>query len=154
MNLNQSVLVGASGRALFGVGGQSAFSTHEYRGYVVSLEWDESDGEPMLMMWTALGGRDAGVFGIGLSSAGKYANANGTPTDECFIECAQALAMLGRNVLEIELRALVDVVMRFIPDLLAMPPAPRAIRRQAKGEAFMDIVHEDHKGRKLGEASI
>jgi hypothetical protein len=62
--------------------------------------------------------------------------------------------MLGRNVLEIELRALVDVVMRFIPDLLAMPPAPKAVRRQSRGEALIDIVHEDHKGRKLGEASI
>jgi hypothetical protein len=154
MNLGQSLLVGPSGRALFGVGGDNAARTHEFRGYCVSLEWDERDGEPILLMWPATTGREVGVFGICLSSAGKYANPDGTPTRECFDECAMALPTLGKALLPVELRLLVDVVMRFIPDLLLMPPAPKALRRAARGEALIDITQQDNRGKTISEVSI
>jgi len=154
LNLNQSLLVGPTGRALFGVGGEHAWRTHEYRGYCVSLEWDEADGEPMLLIWSAGLGREVGVFGIGLSSAGKYANPDGGPTEECFAECAMALPTLGRALINMEVRGLVDVVMRFIPDLTQMPPAPRALRKAAKGEALMDITQQDNRGRTISEVSV
>jgi hypothetical protein len=156
MNLNQSLVVGASGRALFGVGGENAWRTHEFKGYRVSLEWDENDGEPMLLIWSATNflEREVGVFGIGLSSAGKYASPDGKPTEACFVECAAALPTLGKAMLPIELHPLVDVVMRFIPDLILMPPAPRALRLAAKGEALMDITQVDNHGKTISEASI
>lgn len=154
MNLNQSVLVGPSGRALFGVGGERSFRTHTFKGYCVSLEWDERDGEPLMLMWPEMSGRESGVFGICLSSAGKYANANGTPTQEGMVSCAAALPTLGRPMLSVEARTLVDVVMRFIPDLLAMPPAPRWIRKAARGGVVLDIETRDHNDRKLKEVSI
>jgi len=154
MNLKQSTLVSAANRPMFGVGGASSFSTHEFKGYVVSLEWDDIDGEPVLLMWSAAGGREAGVFGICLSSAGKYADPNGRPTKEGLFECGRALKVLGRALLLIELHNLVDVVMRFLPDLLRMPPAPRAIRLAAKGQALMDITQQDHYGRTIREVSI
>ena len=154
MNLNQSILVSAAGRPMFAVGGVSARHTFEHKGYVISLEWDETDGEPIMLMWSATAGRDAGVFGICLSSAGKYANADGTPTNECFFECAAALPTLGRGLIDLEVRSLVDVVMRHIPDLLMMPPAPRALRTKNRGEALMDITRTDHRGKTLSEVSL
>lgn len=156
MNLGQSLLVGATGSALFGVGGENAYRTHEYKGYRVSLEWDEQDGEPLLLIWPANSflEREVGVFGIGLSSAGKYAEPTGGPTKECAYECAMALPMLGKALLEIEVRALMDVVMRFIPDLLMMPPAPKFMRLAAKGEALMDITQVDPSGKTISEVSI
>jgi hypothetical protein len=154
MNLKQSVLVGASGRAMFGVGGENAYRTHSYKGYAVSLEWDESDGEPILLMWPEISGRETGVFGICLSSAGKYADPSGRPTEDGIVHCAAALPTLGRAMLDIEVKTLVDVVMRFIPDLLMMPPAPRAIRLQARGGPVLDIEQRDGRGRKITEASV
>lgn len=154
MNLNQSILVSAAGRPMFGVGGSTAYATHEYKGYCISLEWDETDGEPIMLMWSARGGRESGVFGICLSSAGKYAEASGKPTDEGLFECGRALQVLGRALLPIELNNLVDVVMRFLPDLLRMPPAPRAVRRAAKGEAIMDITQKDSRDRVISEVSL
>lgn len=156
MNLQQSLVVGPSGRALFAVGGENAWCTHQFKGYCVSLEWDENDGEPMLLIWpdTTFLEREVAVFGICLSSAGKYANTDGTPTDECAYECAMALGTMGRDLLRTEVTRLMDVVMRFLPDLIAMPPAPKALRRAARGQALMDIEVQDHNGKKISEASV
>lgn len=154
MNLNQSILVSAAGRPMFGVGGHTAYATHDYKSYVVSLEWDDTDGEPILLMWSAACGRESGVFGICLSSASKYADPSGRPTDEGLAECIRALPLLGRAQLPIELNNLMDVVMRFIPDLLRMPPAPKALRKAAKGRAYLDVTQQDQNGRVLSEASI
>ena len=139
---------------MFGVGGDSAFSTHDYKGYVVSLEWDEVDGEPVMLMWSAAAGRESGVFGICLSSAGKYAQPNGQPTDEGLSECIRALPLLGRMQLPMELNNLMDVVMRFMPDLLRMPPAPRVPRLRAKGKPVLDVTQQDRHGYTVSEASI
>jgi hypothetical protein len=156
VNLNQSLLVGASGRALFGVGGENAWRTHEYKGYRVSLEWDERDGEPMLLIWPATNfiDREVGVFGIGLSSAGRYADPSGKPTEGCATLCAAALPTLNKAMLPIEVHALMDVVMRFIPDLVLMPPAPKALRRAARGEALIDITQIDSRGKTISEVSV
>ena len=154
MNLSQSILVSAAGRPMFGVGGDSAYSTHDYKGYVVSLEWDEVDGEPLMLMWSTNSGRESGVFGICLSSAGKYADPNGQPTNEGLAECIRALPLLGRDQLPVELNNLMDVVMRFMPDLLRMPPAPRALRIKARGKPVLDVTQRDRYGYTVSEASI
>ena len=139
---------------MFGVVGDSAYATHDYKGYVASLEWDEVDGEPILLMWSAGCGRESGVFGICLSSAGKYADPNGQPTSEGLAECIRALPILGRMQLPMELNNLMDVVMRFMPDLLRMPPAPRVLRLRARGKPVLDVTQQDRYGRTVSEASI
>lgn len=154
MNLNQSAILNATGQAMFGVGGKNAHASHEFKGYVVSMEWDESDGEPLMLIWSASAGRHAGVFGICLSSVGKYAKPNGTPEDEGIMECAKALPLLGRDLRPGELNTLMDVVMQFLPDLIRMPPAPRMLRRKAQGEAYMDIAMQDRNGRTVSEVSL
>jgi hypothetical protein len=155
MNLNQSILVSPAGRPMFGLGGESAFRTHEYKGYTVSLEWDETDGEPIMLIWSSFTGRELGAFGICLSSAGKYAEPTGKPTRECFLECWKSLPTLGRNQIDMECHTLVDVVIRYIPDLLMMPPAPRALKAAAKGETkLMDVTVKDHRDRVVGEKEL
>jgi hypothetical protein len=49
---------------------------------------------------------------------------------------------------------LMDVVLRFIPDLILMPPCPRKFRLGARGEALMDITQTDAHGKVLSEVSI
>jgi hypothetical protein len=94
------------------------------------------------------------VFGICLSSAGRYAEPSGKPADGGLVQLAKALPLLGRGQTQVELYALVDVVMHYMPDLLRMPPAPKAIRKAAKGEALMDITQQDHRGRVISEVSM
>jgi hypothetical protein len=154
MQLSQSFLVGAAGQAMFKVGGAHARTTHKMRGYIISLEWDEDDGEPMMMIWSETGGLDAGVFGIGRSSIGKYVEADGRPAAEGLFECAKALPVLGRAQLTTELHALVDVVLNFTPALIRMPPCPRLLRQKAKGQALIDITTKDQNGKTIRETSV
>jgi hypothetical protein len=152
-NLHQRVL-GANGRELFGLGGTRSYRQHESRGYHVSLEWIE--GEPAMVIWPSRAGgdMDIGAFAICLSSAAVYADPSGKPTEECFIRCAMALPDMGKAMLHIELNTLVDVVMQFMPDLLAMPPAPRAVRAADKGEALWEITQQDQNGKTISEATV
>lgn len=152
-NLHQRIL-GADGRELFGLGGARSYAQRESKGYIVSLEWVE--GEPAMVIWPARAGGDAevGAFAICLSSAGVYADPSGKPTEECFLRCAMALPDLGKALLHVELNTLVDVVMQYMPDLLAMPPAPRAVRLADRGEALWEITQQDEAGKTISEAAV
>lgn len=154
MNLNKSLVVSSTGQSMFGVGGASAYATHEMKGYAISLEWDANDGEPVMLIWSGFGTIGSGVFGICLSSAGKYADPSGAPTEEGIANCAAALPTLGRALLNIEVHTLVDVVMRYIPELILMPPAPKSVRLDAKGRALFDVTQQDINGRVVSEVSI
>lgn len=152
----QHTILGASGRPMYQVGGEHAIDVHTYKGYHVSLEWlnEGRQSEPIMVIWSASGGREAGAFGICLSSAGKYAEPDGRPTDEAFYEAAEALPVLGRALLVIEIKTLVDVIMRFIPDLIMMPPAPLAARRKDAGRPLLEITRADENGRTIAEDLI
>jgi len=151
--LHQRVL-GPNGRPMFGLGGARSYAQREAKGYTVSLEWIE--GEPAMVIWPSRAGGDAdvGAFAICLSSAAVYADPSGKPTEECFLRCAMALPDLGKAMLHIELHALVDVVMQFMPDLLTMPPAPRAVRQADRGEALWEITQQDQDGKTISEATV
>jgi hypothetical protein len=155
MNTSNPIL-GASGRPMFQVGGEHAARTHTHGDYIVSLEWlnDGRESEPVMLIWSAHAGRDSGVFGICLSSIGKYADPSGSPTDECFFEAFEALGTLGRARLGIEVKKLVDTIMRFTPDLIMMPPAPMEVRRRDAGQALVEVTRKDENGRTIAEDVI
>ena len=144
MDINPGIL-DANGRETFYVGGTNSWRQHTYKGYCVSLEWFSGmrSQEPMLVIWPLAAGRNSGAWGICLSSAGKYATPEGKPTPECFFEATDTLVnQFDRVPLGIELNTLVDVVMRFIGDLILMPPTPRSVIKdnaEARG-AVLDVT--------------
>lgn len=141
MDINSAIL-DASGRETYYVGGTNSHAQHTYKGYAVSLEWFSGmrSQEPMMVIWPLAAGRDTGAWGICLSSAGKYATPDGKPTQWAFAEAAITLAeIFDRVPLQIEINALVDVVMRYIGDLILMPPTPKAVMRdnaEARGSVL------------------
>lgn len=130
----------AHGRSLFAIGGAQAWKTHEAGDYRVSMEW--IDGEPGMVIWSAHASRDF-AFAICLSSAGKYATPSGSLTEEGADELARALPALGREINRRELVALADVVLRYIPELIAMPPAPLEIRRSDLVRPLLEVEERD-----------
>lgn len=152
-NLHQRV-VGPTGREIFGLGGERSYRQAEAKGYTVSLEW--LAGEPAMVIWPSRAGgdMDVGAFAICLSSAAVYADPSGKPTEECFLRCAMALPDLGKAMLHVELNTLVDVVMQFMPDLLTMPPAPKAVRLADKGDALWEITQKNERGAVISEATV
>jgi len=156
MDLNPRV-IDTAGRELYTVGGESAYATGTYKGYCWSLEWfvGARSTEPMLAIWPAIQWQESnGVWGICLSSAGKFAGPDGKPTPECHIEVGIALReTFNRVPLAVDVRTLVDVVMHKLPDLILMPPTPRRVRLEAKRRALWDVSLKQN-GRLVREVSI
>lgn len=151
MNLENPILSSDGGR-YYAVGGASAHKVKEFRGYTASFEW--VDGEPAMLIWSTRAGFDAGVFGICLSSAAKYADPNGDPTRECWIEALRALPILGRSQIDIECKALVACIIHWMPELLHMPYCPADVLAADRPAPVWEISHKDQNGRLLSEATI
>lgn len=150
-----NLLVGAAGAPLFHVGAD-AHARFESGDYVVSLEWlnEGRQSEPVMLIWSRTGGLDGGVFGICLSSIGKYADPSGRPTPRAFLECWRALPILGRAQLDMEVYRLLDVILRHTPDLIRMPPSPREVRLRDAGRPLVEITRHDEQGRRVDEALV
>lgn len=150
-----SPLLGATGAPLYCVGAD-AHARHEAGDYTVSLEWlnEGRSSEPVMLIWTNGGGLDAGVFGICLSSIGKYADPSGKPTPQAFLECWRALPVLGRAQLDMEVYRLLDVILRHTPDLIRMPPSPREVRLRDAGQPVLEITRHDEHGHRVDEALV
>lgn len=155
MNREQLIL-GPTGKTLYKMGGENALRVFMEGDYCVSMEWlsERRSCEPMMVIWSKHGGRDAGAFGICLSSIAKYADASGKPTAAAFLEAWKALPTLGRNQIDLEVYRLVDVILRHTPDLINMPPAPIAVRRAEAGEALLEITQKDINGKTHSEVVV
>jgi hypothetical protein len=154
MNRDNLILT-PTGRPVTKVG-DNAFQQFTEGDYCVSLEWlaEGRECEPIMAIWSKYGGSKAGVFGICLSSIGKYADPSGNPTRQAFIECWNALPTLGRAQLDIEVYKLLDVILRHTPDLIRMPPAPLEIRRAEANQALLEITQKDENGKVISEVVV
>lgn len=153
MNRN-ALIVSPTGRPVIKVG-DNCHAQFRAGQYNVSIEWyiDGRECEPVMAIWSKHGGRDAGCFGICLSSIGKYADPSGQPTREAFIECWNALPTLGMAQLDMEVYRLLDVILRHAPDLIRCPPAPPAVRRAEVAEPMMEITQITN-GKRVDEAVL
>lgn len=155
MNINTQI-VDAQGRELWSAGGDGAYKTGQYKGYSVSLEWfvGARSTEPILCIWPTVAGRSSGVWGICLSSAGKFTTPDNKPTRECFIEVMEVLSdIFDRVPLKAEVHALTDVVMKYIDDLVMMPPAPKQVQLDAKGRPVVEVTRKEN-GKTIQEVSL
>jgi hypothetical protein len=154
MNLDRLIL-SPTGRPVMKFG-DLTHAQFESKSYIVSIEWhhEARSCEPIMCIWSRSGGRDAGVFGICLSSIAKYADDSGNPTPAAFRECLRAMPTLGRTGLDIEIHELVDVILRHTPDLINCPPAPPDVRRAEAGEALLEITQKDQNGKTHSEVTV
>lgn len=150
-----ALILSPTGRPMFKAGDNvhQQFTAGEY---AVSIEWylDGRECEPIMAIWSNTGGRNAGIFGICLSSIGKYADPSGNPTPTAFLEAWRALPTLGRNQIALEVYRLLDVILRHTPDLIRCPPMPPAMRVAEAGEALLEMTVKDQNGKTLKEDVI
>ncbi len=149
-----NLILSPTGKPLFKVG-DVAHAQFRSGDYDVSIEWltEGRECEPIMAIWSPTS-RDGGVFGICLSSIGKYADASGSPTKEAFIECWKALPTLGRAQIDIEVFRLLDLVMRHTPDLIRCPPMPPAMRLAEAAAPLLEVSLQSDSGKTLRENTI
>lgn len=160
MDLNPRI-VDDLGRERYTFGGPSAEATGVHRGWCWSREWfiGARSTEPILAIWPmgiGLQPDASGVWGICLSSAGKYLTEQGGPTAECRSMAIRALrTMFDRPALDVDVRNLMDVVVRHLPDVILMPPAPLELRQEAAGQPLLEVeLKDENTGKVQREVSI
>jgi hypothetical protein len=115
---------------------------------VCSLEWvgDGKRAQPCMVIWAANSvfggmwciGRRALTEFVGFDSNGKC---TGSASEHCVREALASMPILGKDPNDKQaLMALVDVVVRFAPDLVHMPVVPPEVRRELDNEAMFDVT--------------
>jgi hypothetical protein len=115
----------------------------------------------MMVIWPEVAEREGGAWAICLSSIGAYCHIDdngrvtGTPTRYAQTQAAQVLVeQFDRAPLTVDVMTLLDVVMRFAPDLIVgVPPAPMEVRRARLQNPLLEVTRLEN-GRKVAEASI
>ena len=158
-----------SGEPMWSAGGQHAWRTFEHRGYVVSLEWvgDHRRARKCMVIWPAsplvtINKASDGMWVISERAITQFVGftrddkCTGGVSEHCERECREALPLLGKDGNDRHaLLALIDTVARFAPDLVGMPPAPVAVRKQMRGEAMWEVVASNKSsGKVLSEAEV
>lgn len=152
--MKMSPILTPDGQQVFSAGGDSAYKTFEYRGFVVSLEWvgNHRRSQKCMVIWPATNVLSTNVSSNGMWVIGSRAicefvgfNGNGKATggasEHCRRECKEALPILGKDRNDIYAHtALVDVVVKFAPELVMMPAVPPSVRAQHRGKAMWDVV--------------
>lgn len=167
--MEMSPVIGPSGEPVFVAGGAHAWKTHEFRGYVVSLEWvgrSSKRAQACMVIWPQTNvfvpGASPGMWVIGRRAISEFVGFNregkctGGPSEHCWREAHAALPSLGKDIDDKNaLHALVDAVVRFAPDLVLMPATPRQVRQDLDGEAMWELVATNKStGKVLHEAEV
>lgn len=153
------------GRPIFSMGGAQAYKTASHRGFVASLEWvgNGSRTAACLVIWPEtnvfVAGEGAGAWCISRRAISEFVGFNaqgkctGGPSEHCFREAREALPVMGKDINDKQaLSALVDVVVKFAPELVLMPATPKIVKEQlatepmwtveAKNKASGKTIHE------------
>lgn len=163
-----SPILSPDGRPMFSAGGGHSYKTAVKHGFVVSLEWvgEGRKSYPAMVIWPAsnvfMAGTESGMWCISRRCITDFVGFNsndkctGGPSEYCFREARQALAILGKDPNDKEaLVDLVDVVVTFAPELVLMPVAPKSIRQELDNPALWDITTSNKStGKIIEEISV
>ena len=153
---------------MFSAGGDAAWKTFEHRGFVISLEWvgDHRRAAPCMCIWPAtnvfVAGNGNGIWVIGRRAISEFVGfdrdgrCTGSASEHCYRECLEALNILGKDRNDKNaFVALVDCVLKFAPELVMMPAAPKRIKRQLAGDAMWEITATNkNTGQVMSEAAV
>lgn len=161
--MNLSPILASDGSPIFNAGGRHAWKTFTHRGYVCSLEWVGSGrrAQPCMVIWSD-SALESGMWCISRRALTEFVgfDANdkctGGASEHCVREAFESMPILGKDPNDKQaLLALIDVVVRFAPDLVHMPVTPPEVRRDLDHPALFDVtVADKSSGRVLAERSI
>lgn len=152
MNPN-AILFDAANKPIWSFGGSGSWKTTTYRGYDVFLEWlvEARETQPMLILQPTRRGPGDGAWAICLGAVGVYLDASGDLTPGARQLCMDALSLLGKPKLDIEVRNLMAVIHRWLPELILMPPAPLALRKEQTNAPVIEVELSDERTGKTHE---
>lgn len=153
-----SPILTQDGKAVANFGGDLAWKQRTHRDYVVSLEWRRDPDRPkrtdgVMAIWSAHG-VDRGAWVITRRGIMKFCDSNNRPTRHAFEQAFEALPLLGRAPLQMEVNHLVDVVMEHVDDLVQMPSTPPQVKQALRGEAIFEIIRRDGDRKVIAQTEV
>ena len=130
------------------VGGDSAWKVRTQKGLVVAFHW--TNGEPSLVIFPLRRRLGAAAFIIGMSHAYKYAETSGYPTPYCIRQAMTAAHVMAMDTTKDTVKAIVEVILDHIEDLVRMPPEPP---KKETGPPLGEIALF-HDGQKVAEDEV
>lgn len=156
------------GRPMWSAGGRHAWKVNEHKGYICSLEWvgEGKKAQPAMVIWPAsnvfVAGEGAGMWVIGRRAITEFVGftrdgkCTGSASEHCHREARESLPILGKDRNDKNaLHALIDVVVKFAPELVLMPVTPRAVRKELDSPAMWEVTATNKDtGKVLSEAEV
>jgi hypothetical protein len=146
---------------VFTAGGNDTWKQFHKRDYTVSLEWVLDPvlrkNDACMVIWSNNAGSfDRGMWCITRRAISEFCDEHNKPTMYCIEQCAEALQVLGRAELDSEIRALVDVVMEYVDDLIQMPIAPLPVKLAHQKDPVWEITmaETDNPNKILRESTV
>jgi len=167
--LKLSPILSPSGEPVFTAGGEDAWKVAEHRGYVISLEWVRRGRKHLkcMVIWPAtnllvVGSKTPGQWCITFDAITQFVGftkdgrCTGSASTFCYEQCLEALPILGKDRNDkAAFLALVDAIVKFAPEMVRQPVAPKAVRRKLAGTAMWEIEAKNkNTGKTFAEAAV
>jgi len=122
-------------------------------GDIVS-EFKWHDGEPVVILYRAVPTTKTGAYMIELKDAHLYAASNGMPTPKLFHNAIEACRAIGFYDDSHAVRRMMDIILDGMPDLIAMPPEPKASEDANRPAADGDELTIKLDGKTIAEVVV
>jgi hypothetical protein len=124
-----TTLLGPSARPMVCIGGGGAWKTRTIKGIFCSFQWvdlsaDGLDKANACMVLLNPRSMDKTAYVIPQQRAFEYGHKDGSPTQHLLTCAFQAAADLGLSINRSTVRAIIDIVIEGLPDLILMPSEP------------------------------
>ena len=119
-----------------------------------------------MVIWNASGvtlpGVKAGMWAISRKAITEFVGftregkCTGSASEHCYREVQEALPMLGKDRWDKHaFLALVDCVIKFAPELVAMPVAPKIVRKSIEAAPMFEVTATNKSsGKVISEATV
>lgn len=148
----RSSITDASGNRMVMIGGDC--HTRRVTGDIVSeFKWD--DGEPIMLLYKRTLGHNTPAFMIEMRDAHKFAESSGHATKALLMDLSkQAARALNSEHDRATAMRIITVILDGIPDLLRMPPEPKAIEIANRPTSGNDEISIKLDGKTIMEAVV
>lgn len=123
-NIRRSSILGPTGQKLVMLGGD--VYDQRITGDIIS-EYKWVDGEPVMLLYKRVLGTNTQAYMIEFKDAYKFATSSGNATKELVQQlCKDAARAINAENDKATIFRLIDIILNGLPDLLMMPPEPKA----------------------------
>lgn len=141
-----------SGKKMVMLGGD-VFDQRITGDIVSEFKW--VDGEPVMLLYKCVLGRNTPAYMIELVDAHKFALSNGNASKELVSTlCHEAARTLSSEHDKATQFRLIDIILNGLADLLRMPPEPRAIEQANKPSSGNDELKIMMDGKTIIEVQV